>query len=412
MTIKYIILLKKPRIVSKYYYMIKGDLCMNKEDVSSIRKELKVNNSKLKIQEICSYYIKQESKDILCSEELYFDMMDEERKELYLKNFKKVLSGKIDSKIFELEFKDNKLGENLTQQHMLHTLHTKNFKDATLTIVNRILEETCEIYEKDFMISFIRGEAYKSAGNKNSELDDDAEAYTLKFFIGSICPIIIPKKSLRFDFEEKEFNTSFPMNVIIDTEAPMEGFMYPSFSEDAAETDKVVYYTKKENKPNPLFVENILDCEFKPTAKADKERFLEVVRDIVGAEIEPEVVSSIYEELGRRLDVETESGEVSLIGLKDMERILEDSGINTTDKLRSSFLEITGGENYEFKTSSITPNYATKSIKIDNNTAVISIGPQDLKNVKQVIKDGIRYLMIRIDDTATLEGFDLVTEEF
>jgi len=385
---------------------------MNKEDIASIRRELKINNSKLKMQEICSYYIKQESKDILCSEELHFDMMDEERKELYLKNFKKVLSGKIDSKIFELEFKDNKLGENITQKHMFHTLRTKNFREATLTIVNKILEETCEIYEKDFMISFVRGEAYKSARKKDIELEDEGQAYALEFLIGSICPIIIPKKSLKFDFEEKEFKTSVPMNVIINTEAPSEGFMFPSFSEDAAEIDKVVYYTKNENKPNPLFVENILDCEFKSTAKVDKERFLEVVRDIVGAEIEPEVVSNIYEELGRRLDVEAESGEVSLIGLKDMERILENSGINTADKLRSSFLGIMGGENYEFKASSITPNYATKSIKIDNNIAAISIGPQDLKNVKQVIKDGIRYLMIKIDDAATLEGFDLVTEEF
>lgn len=385
---------------------------MNKEDIASIRRELKINNSKLKIQEICSYYIKQDNKDILCSEELFFDMMDEERKELYLKNFKKVLSGKIDSRIFELEFKDNKLGENRTQKHMLDTLRTKDFREATLTIVNKILEETCETYEKDFMISFVRGEAYKSAKKKDSEVEDDAEAYVLGFFIGSISPIIIPKKSLKFDFEEREFKTSVPMNVIINTEAPAEGFMFPSFSEDAADTDKVVYYTKNENKPNPLFVENILDCEFKSTAKADKERFLEVVRDVVGAEIEPEVVSSIYEELGRRLDVEAETGEVSLIGLKDMKRILEVSGIDNTEKLRSSYLGIMGEENYEFKASSITPSSTTKSIKIDNNTASISIGPQNLKNVKQVTKDGIRYLMIRIDDPATLEGFDLVTEKF
>ena len=385
---------------------------MNKEDIASIRKELKTNNSKLRIQEICSYFIKQESKDILCSEEIYFDMMDELKKELYLKNFKKVLTGQIDSKIFELEFKDNKLGENITQKQMIEILSTENFKEATQTIVNKILEETCEKYENDFMISFIRGEAYKSARNKdNGQVDDDV-VYSLEFFICSISPSIVPKNSLNFDFIEREFSTSLPVKAIINTAAPFEGFMFPSFSEDAAETDKIVYYTQKENMPNPLFVENILDCEFKSTAKADKERFLEVVRDVVGAEIEPEVVSSIYEELGRRLDVEAESGEVSLIGLKDMERILENSGIKTADKLRSSFLGIMGGENYEFKASSITPNYATKSIKIDNNTASISIGPQDLKNVKQVTKDGIRYLMIRIDDTATLEGFDLVTEEF
>ncbi|MDP4128370.1 MAG: DUF4317 family protein, partial [Bacillota bacterium] len=287
-----------------------------------------------------------------------------------------------------------------------------DFREATLTIVKKILEETCETYEKDFMISFVRGEAYKSKKMKDGELNDDAEAYVLQFVIGSISPIIIPKKSLNFDFEEREFTTSVPMNVIINTEAPAEGFMFPSFSDNAADTDKVVYYTKNENKPNSLFVENILDCEFKSTAKDDKERFLEVVRDVAGAEIQPEVVSNIYEELGRRLEEEAESGEVSMIGLKDMERILENSGINTADKLRSSYLGIMGAENYEFKASSITPNQATKSIKIDSNTAAISIGPQDLKNVKQVTKDGIRYLMIRIDDTATLEGFDLVTEKW
>ncbi|MCO1602960.1 DUF4317 family protein [Desulfosporosinus nitroreducens] len=385
---------------------------MNKEDIAGIRKELKTNNSKLKIQEICSYFIKQDSKDILCSEEIYFDMMDEQKKELYLKNFKKVLTGKIDSKIFELEFKNNKLGENQTQKQMIHILKTNNFKEATQTIVSKILDQTSEKYELDFMVSFVRGEVYKSAKNKdNGEVDNDV-AYSLGFFICSVCPVIIPKNSLNFDFIEREFSTSVPAKAIINTASPFEGFMFPSFSEDAAETDKVVYYTQKENKPNALFVENILDCDFKSTAQADKERFFEVVRDIVGAEIEPEVVSSIYEELGRRLDVEEESGEVSLIGLKDMERILENSGINTADKLRSSFLGIMGEENYEFKASSITPNYATKSIKIDNNTASISIGPQDLKNVKQVTKDGVRYLMIRIDDTATLEGFDLITEEF
>ncbi|AFQ44195.1 DUF4317 domain-containing protein [Desulfosporosinus meridiei] len=383
---------------------------MNKEDLASIRRELKVNNSKLNLQEICSYYIKQESKDILCSEVLYFAMMDEEKKELFLKNFKKVLSGKIDSKTFELEFKDNKLGQNSTQRNMLDTLKTEDFREATFKIVNKILAETCEIYDKDFMISFVRGEVYKSIKKDNDEIDDE-KAYSLGFFIGSICPIVLPKKALNFDFEEREFKTSVPMNVTINTDAPYEGFMFPSFSEDAAETDKVVYYTQKENQPNQLFVENVLDCELKLTAEADKARFLEVVRDVVGTEIEPEVVSNIYTEIGRRLEVEAESGEVSLIGLKDMERILESSGIATEDKLQSSFLEIMGAENYEFKASSLAPNFKTKSIKIDSGTASITIGPEDLKNVKQVTKDGIRYLMIRIDDAATLEGFDLVTEE-
>ncbi|EGW41785.1 hypothetical protein DOT_0262 [Desulfosporosinus sp. OT] len=40
----------------------------------------------------------------------------------------------------------------------------------------------------------------------------------------------------------------------------------------------------------------------------------------------------------------------------------------------------------------------------------ISVSPQDLKNIKQVKKDGRRYLLIEIDETANLEGFELSTE--
>lgn len=168
---------------------------MNKEDLASIRRELKVNNSKLNLQEICSYYIKQESKDILCSEVLYFAMMDEEKKELFLKNFKKVLSGKIDSKTFELEFKDNKLGQNSTQRNMLDTLKTEDFREATFKIVNKILAETCEIYDKDFMISFVRGEVYKSIKKDNDEIDDE-KAYSLGFLLAAFVQLFYLKRHL------------------------------------------------------------------------------------------------------------------------------------------------------------------------------------------------------------------------
>jgi len=109
---------------------------------------------------------------------------------------------------------------------------------------------------------------------------------------------------------------------------------------------------------------------------------------------------------------EEESTDIPSVGLKDMEKILQASGVENTQGLETAFMKITGTEKYEFKAANIVPNFNGKSVKIENNTVSISVSPQDLRNIKQVKKDGKRYLLIEIDETANLEGFELSTEAF
>lgn len=385
---------------------------MNKYDVASIRKELKLDNPKLKLGDVVSIYVKGDIKQIIGKEKEYFDRMDTEKQELYIKNFKKLLTGQLDSKVFELEFSDNKLGQNPTQQALINTLQSNQFIEQAEEIALKIINN-CD-YQSDFMISFIRGEVYKpmrkEKGDDESGMDD--EVFSFEFFMGCINPVTIPKTALKFDFEGRAFKADIPMDVMINLTSPLDGFMFPSWNDNSADVNSVVYYSNKANTPNIEFLSKVLECDLHSTAQTEKEQFLEIVQAVAGREIEAEKIANIYESVNYILtrNEEEESSETPSVGLKEMEKILQASGVENTQRLETAFMKITGTDKYEFKASNIIPNFTGKSIKIENNSVSISVSPQDLKNIKQVKRDGKRYLLIEIDETANLEGFELSTE--
>lgn len=387
---------------------------MNKNDVASIRKEFKVDNTKLKIAEVVSIYVKGDLKQVIGIEKEYFERMDAQKQDLYLKNFKKLLTGPLDAKVFELEFTDNKLGQNPNQRTLIETLQPHHFAEGTEEIAHRIIEN-CH-YEGDYMLTFLRGEVYKpskrSSAGDDSGLDD--VVFSFEFFMGSINPVMLPKTALKFDFEDRVFKADIPMDVTINLSAPLDGFMFPAWHDDAADVNKVVYYSSKANAPNPEFLSQVLGCDFQRTAQTEKEQFLEIVQELAGKEIEAEKIADIYENLNTLITMneEEENPEAASVGVKDMEKILQASGVGNTQGLETAFLKVTGTEKYEFKAANIAPNFKGKSLKIENNTVSISVNPQDLRYIKQVKRDGKRYLLIEIDETVNLEGFELSTETF
>ena len=78
---------------------------MNKKDIANIRKQFKLNNDLMKIREIFNVYVKKESGEIYHHISQPFEMLEQEAQELFLPNFKKVLTGHLDTKLFELKFR-------------------------------------------------------------------------------------------------------------------------------------------------------------------------------------------------------------------------------------------------------------------------------------------------------------------
>lgn len=380
---------------------------MDKKELSGIRKVLKVDNDyKLRVGYIYNLYGKKDSKEIIFADKRAFGNLEEKEQELFLTNFKKMITGAIGTKLFELEFEAGDEGKK--QQKLLCDILNKedDFEEVAKELAGKILEEY--VCDTDILISFMKAE-YIMPTNKKKKNEDEGEddtAVAFSFIMCSINRIEQPKKTLQFDFDDKEFKVGSSLDLIINLNKPLDGFMFPTITEGYADINKVLYCTSKANQINEFFSNAVLSCKTIFTAKQEKEMFCKILKSAVGEKIKPELIHSVYEEIVE----EKEDNEEGTISASSIERILDSKGIET-ESIKNTITEITGDNTFDFKIDNIVPS-SGKSIKINSSDANISLTPEALKNVKQVKnKSGRKCILIEIDESVSLEGFELEVEK-
>ncbi|GGM23941.1 hypothetical protein GCM10011351_07160 [Paraliobacillus quinghaiensis] len=386
---------------------------MNKKDIANIRKQFKVGNDLLKIKEIYNVYIMKESSEIYHEQSQPFEMLDEDQQELFMINFKKVLTGQLDEKLFELKFQRE--AEN-SSQLILHqgllSSDVEDWKAQMLLLVEKMLHE--KQYEKDIVVTFIRGEYLKPMKrSEESEVSNRDTVFSNSFILSSINNTQEPKKELQFDYIEKEFKYNVKVDPVINLNTPVAGFLFPCFTDNAADVNHVLYSSAKANEPDPEFIEDVLNAEETMTAQEDKVVFEEIVKDVTGNQLNTSTLANVYEEINRVIE-EHEEEDTPRLDHKDVERVLKMSGVEevNTEKVEAAFQKVIDDNNYELKASSILPKYNSKSIKISTKVANISLSPQDLKYVRQVNFNGKLCIMIEVEEDTVIEGFTMIPEAF
>ncbi|GAA5416785.1 hypothetical protein Pryu01_01824 [Paraliobacillus ryukyuensis] len=385
---------------------------MNKKDIAELRKQFKVDNESLKISDIFNVYVMKESDEIYHHQSQPFDMLEREQQELFMDNFKKVLTGQLDEKLFELRFDSN--AEN-SSQFLLHkgllSQGVEEWKAQMLELVEKMLHE--KTYDMDIVITFIRGEYIKPVKRKNDDLEEEVEStrYAHSFVLSSVNKTQDPKKELLFDYIEKAFKYNIVVDPIINLKAPMQGFLFPCFTDNTADVNHVLYSTGKSNELDMHFIENVLNAQEAMTAEEDKAVFEEIVKHVTGNQLNTTTLSNVYEEIHRVIE-ENEEAETPKLDYRDVENVLKMSGVEdvNSEKVESAFHEVIDDKSYELKASSIMPKYESKSIKIKTKVANISISPQDLSYVKQVNIAGKTHLLIEVEEDTVIEGFTMIPE--
>ncbi|WP_446898961.1 DUF4317 family protein [Clostridium sp. LBM24168] len=381
---------------------------MNKKDLSDIRKEFKIESYAMPIKEVYSVYLKKDNGETITKELVPFEMMDIETRELYLNNFKKVLTGTIDSKIFELDFLGKETNE--TQQVLYNALSGgSSIPEFADWIVDRIAKNFN--YDADIVINFIKTEYYK-ANKKKSPEEENEEEYiqAIEFILCSINKVDVPKKVLKFDYSEMKFKASSVLDVTINLNSPLDGFMFPSFSSGYVNVNKLIYYSHKSKQLNKSFVEDVLGCGIKPTSEEEKQSFNAIIQTAVENKIKPQVMQRIYENMNDKLQESEDEEEEAKIDMREISNILEQSGVESRELVKSAFEEICGG-NYEFKVKNIVPDFESKSIKIENDNINITITPGNLSSIKQIRdKEGRKCLLIVLNEDVTINGLNIQTE--
>lgn len=388
---------------------------MNKKDIAKIRNQFKLNSRYIKIREIFNVYVKKESGEIYHQMSQPFEMLEQEAQELFLTNFKKVLTGGLDSKLFELKFRRDV--EESTQMILFNGLQadsTEAWKENMLQIVEKMFAHAK--YEFDTVVTFIRGEYQKATRKRDLESGEggDDEVYSSEFVLCSLNKTDQPKKALLFDYIEKEFKSNNAVDPIINVTAPLAGFLFPAFNDNSADVNHILYNGGKVNEPNEIFIVDVLQCEEIITAIEEKDSFDQILKIVVGDEVDSKVISNVYEEIDKMVqesqeNEENEESESPKLDSKDIERILEASGVEdvNSDKVEHAFKSIVYDEKHEIKASSVIP----KTIKIETKIAKVSISPKELKNIKYITYNGKRCLLLEVDEEVVVEGFRLETGE-
>ena len=384
---------------------------MNKKDIANIRKQFKVDNHLMNIREILNVYVQKESGEIYHHVSQPFQLLEQEAQELFLSTFKKVLTGTLDAKLFELKFKRDV--EDSTQIILFDGMQADtadDWKEYMLEIVGKMFAHT--VYEFDTMVTFIRGEYRKPVRKREAESEEggDDEVYANPFVLCSRNKTDQPKKALLFDYIEKEFKSYNVFDPIINLDSPMSGFLFPAFNDHAADVNHLLYCAGKANQPDSGFIEEVLNCEEIITAQEDKESFGQILKEVMGDAVPSHVISNVYDEIDKLVqeNEESEESETPTLDYRDVERILTVSGIENVEsaKVEHAFKAIVNDEKHEFKASSLVP----KTIKIKTKVADLSIDPKELKNVKYIMYQGKRCLLLEVDEEIDLEGFRLETE--
>ena len=393
---------------------------MNKNDIADLRKEFKLTTHMMSVKEIYSVYLKKDNKEFVMKELNHLEMMDIEKRELYLENFKKVLTGSLDSKLFELDFKKPVPGNDAEgigvadAQSVLYNCLSSG--QSIVEYADKIVEKIAENYnyEIDVVINFVKAEYFKGNRDRSKEADEsiDDAVQAVEFILCSINKVDVPKKVLKFDYSEMSFKPSSALDVEVNLKSPLDGFMFPSIGSEFIDVNKILYCSSASKQINVSLVENVLGCNMKPTAAEEKQSFNALLHKDVGERIKPDIMQEIYEKINEKLELTDEKDEEEpTIDRKEITRVLESSGIGNTEKVEEAFEEICGGD-YEFKVKNIVPAFESKSIKIENETTNISITPRELSSVRQVIdRKGKKYLLIELTEEVEINGFKLESEE-
>lgn len=386
---------------------------MNKKEIAAIRRQFKLDNEYMQINTIFNVYVQKETGDVYHHESQPFELLDRESQELFFVNFKKVLTGQLDAKLFELRFKSGV--ENSTQTLLFEGLRAddkEDWKDYMLEIVDKMFTHT--VYDFDTVVTFIIGE-YRKPVKGRSEASGEGgndNVYENPFILCSLNKTKLPETALVFDYIEKEFKANSNVDPIINLTTPLTGFLFPTFNDGAADVNHILYNSGKVNQPNEVFIDEILDCEAITTGIEDKDCFELIVSKVAGDKVNPDVISNIYNEIDRRVQEseDEEDDEDPIVNYRDVEKILTTSGIDDVeeDAVKEAFKTVIDDEHHTFKANNLMP----RSVKIDTEVAKLTIKPEHLANMKYIMYEGKKCLLLEINEDIEIEGFQMDSSIF
>lgn len=369
---------------------------MNTKEVAEIRRQFK--EDKTNITTVCGCYVN-DKKEILSTFKNSIALMSMDETEEILAILRKTLSGTIGKNLIDVPFSTSQV-TNSSEHALLMRLNKSRLEDAEA--VKEFFEKTARTVDiDDHFLMFLVSDAYDvpKFGKKGAIIDESVSVFN--YILCCVCPIKITKQALGYFSYENTFKNVTSSTLV---DAPVLGFMFPSFDDRATNIYNAMYYTKSAKESCDAFAMAAFGCELPMPAISQKQTFSDILTEKIDKECSLEVVEAFREELCNRVEEHKLNRERDTLVLDgdEVSNILVSCGVEkeTAKAVKEKYEEEFG------KGAELIPQnlMELKKISLENDDISIKVSPSRSDLVKTKIIDGVPYVMIRVEGNVSVNG--------
>lgn len=375
---------------------------MNQKELREIKRRLSADVDS--ISRIYGCYVNA-SREIVSTMDLSLGLLSKDEIEMYLKIIKKVLSGKLNRNLIDIEFNVDQV-ENSDEHRLLQALRLSHLNDENMRnlLYERIIESV-DMGENSYVI-LLASDAYDVPfKGKDDNIWDEGSNDVFDYFICAVCPVKDAKAMLSYQAEEQSFKGVSTGHVLA---APELGFMFPAFDDRAANIYNALYYSRSLSDIHDEFIDAIFNSEKMPmSASAQKYAFGGSLATALGSECNFDVVKALHSEIRERLQIHKESKEPEApeMYIEDVDDVLKKTGIS--DEKIESFNEMYD-KNFDGRASFNPINIIdSNKFEVKSPEVKITVNPDYAFAIKTQVIDGSRYILIPAGEGIEINGIDI-----
>ncbi|MGN1416396.1 MAG: DUF4317 domain-containing protein [Oscillospiraceae bacterium] len=378
---------------------------MNKKEIAEIKKNFNGDSGLFTLNRVVMAYINSDT-EVKCRENKLFAAVPDEEAEVVYETLKKALSGSQGKNLTEYAFPNESYEEGGAQNIFYKAMKSKlEDEEAVDAAIDRIRQNyRCDSVYCIMMAHCTYNVMTKDKNDDITELDDNV----YNFIITALCPMNTNTDGLFYNSDsntiEKKDNTQ-----LIISRAPVDGFLYPVFSDRAPDANHVLYYTKTPKKPSLTMIEDVLDCSFSMTAESEKEKFQQVLGEVAGDELDYTVITRVNEIIKDVVAQNTSETEPTMIDDTRLRSILSDAGVSNErlEGLSAAYNSAVGEDSKGFTATNLVEN---KTV-VSTSEITINIGKDATEKLRTGVIQGRKCLIIDLDDPSIkVNGFDASVE--
>lgn len=369
---------------------------MNKADILEIKRQFKKDSNL--ITKIATCYVNAEKEIKFIQKEAFYSLAEEDAFK-YEEIFRKSLSGSLGKNLINIPIESESLKDG-ARGRFLYELRQSKLEDDEL--IEKFFEKVISsyAYNENYFIILI-DLVYDIPGKTRDNLSmEDASEEVYHAILCSICPVKLSKATLAYNATKNNIENRI-RDWIVD--APMQAFLYPSFSERQTDVYSSLYFTKKMNELMPDFVYEMFDTMPPLSVEEQKESILSSIQKVASESINVEMMTEVYEKISDMIVEHDEKEGPLVLDKNDMLRVLSSAGVDDEsielyDKLESSDVKVLAENIIDLK-----------KIELKRPGVSIKVDPDCIHLLKTAYIDGKKCIIIEADDSVEVNGLRVKT---